>query len=75
MEIQKTYNIEQEIHSLNNRFYAATRHMGYKNIAGTVLYEHQIDFAYKINKLKYAPSYVLGRMISNIHSFITEIPK
>lgn len=75
MEIQTNYDIEKEIKHLNYKFYEATKHLGNKNITGTMLHEHQVDYAYKINKLKYAPGYVLGRMIANIHSFIGEIPK
>jgi hypothetical protein len=67
------YNIDKEINYLNHKFYDATKHLGYKNVSGTTLHEYQVDYAYKINKLQYAPAYVIHKIISNIHTFINDI--
>lgn len=71
----KSYSLDKEISYLNFKFFEATKHYGNKNIQGTDLYEYQVDYVYKINKLKYAPSYILHKIITNIHQYISDIPK
>ena len=75
MNTIETHNVEREINFLNYKFFEATKVLGKNNINGTDLHEYQVDFAYKINKLKYAPSYVISRIIANTHTFINEIPQ
>lgn len=70
-----TIDNSKEITYLNYKFIEATKHLGKNNQAGTRLFELQVDFAYKLNKLRYAPGYILSRMVSNIHTFINEIEK
>lgn len=70
-----SYDLDKEVSYLNYKFYEATKHFGNKNIQGTDLYEFQVDYAYKINKLKYAPIYIVHKIITNIHQYISEIPK
>jgi len=64
---------EREIGTLNHKFLLATRRFGNKNGHGTLLHELQVDFAYKINKLKYAPDYILNKLIHNTYQFIYDI--
>lgn len=69
------YDLNREINFLNTKFREATKKYGSKNLQGTDLYDYQVEFAYKLNKLNYAPSHVLHKIVFNIHSYINEISK
>ena len=66
-------NLSREIGTLNHKFLLATKRFGNRNNAGTKLHELQVDFAHKINNLKYAPDYIMTKLIHNTYLFIYDI--
>lgn len=66
-------NIEREISILNHKFSQATKKFGNRNVSGTKLHELQVDYSYKIHNLKFAPDYIISKLVYNLYQYITEI--
>ena len=73
MDSYNPINMAREISTLNRKFDSVTKHFGNNNLKGTQLHEIQVDFAYKINKLKYAPDHVAHKMVYNTYQFVNDI--
>lgn len=69
----KQINREQVIKYLNHAFSKATQCFGIKNVTGTQLHDHQVDFCYLINNIKLGPSYMVPKVIAECNRLIDGI--
>ena len=70
---QKQIDREQVIKYLNHAFSKATQQFGSKNIKGTRLYDHQVDFCYLIDGIKRGPTYMVPKVIAECNKLIDDI--
>jgi len=71
---QPVINVDKEIDYLNYKFTEATkRFKPINNKKGSELYNIQVDFCYLLNDIKFAPQYIVHKLISKIHNFINGI--
>ena len=68
-------DVSSDVRYLNNKFFDATKHLGYNNESGTKLHEYQVDFAYRIDTLKYANIRSAKNIVASILQYIAMIPK
>ena len=73
MSEQRDINVHQVTKYLNHAFSKATQGMGYKNVKGTELYDHQVNFCYLIDNIHRGPKYMVPKVIAEANTLIDEI--
>ena len=69
----KQINRDQVIKYLNHAFSKATQQFGSKNVKGTDLYDHQVDYCYLVDEIKRGPSYMVPKVIAEANRLIDSI--
>jgi hypothetical protein len=69
----KIINRDQVVKYLNHAFSRATQRFGSKNVVGTELYNHQVNYCYLINEIKLGPSYMVPKIIAEANRLIDGI--
>ena len=72
-EDRKEINTDQVVSFLTNAFNRATRHLGFKNGAGTELYELQVEFVWLLHEIMTGPRYIVPKHIQTANEMIDEI--
>jgi len=66
-------NREQVVKYLNHAFAKAIQPLGNKNVKGTELYNHQVDFCYLIDSIQRDPTYIVSKVIADCNTLIDNI--
>jgi len=68
-----TFNVEQHLKELNERFTKTIKGFGSNNRKGSPRYNHEVDFSYSIDELVNAPFYLQGKIFETISQFIDSL--
>jgi len=60
-------------HAFSNATQKAGKTIGYVNVAGTDLHQHQVDFAHLVNEIQRGPKNFLPKRISEANELIERI--
>lgn len=74
-EERKDINLDQVISYLTNAFNRASRHLGFKNQKGTVLYDYQVEMMYLISDIRQGPKYFAPKRITAANELIEKVGK
>ena len=69
----QTFNTEQHLKDLNDRFNRMVKNLGVNNKIGSDRYECEVNFAYTLNEFKHAPEYMKGKIFDKASAILGKL--
>ncbi len=67
--------IDLQVQEINNEFKNRTKALGYDNTKGTLRHKYEVDFAYALNDIRWAPIYIAQKFVDRLESIVVNLSK
>jgi hypothetical protein len=67
------FNAEVHVKELNERFSRLIKNFGANNKKGTDRYNYEVQFAYALNEISQAPTYMKGKMFDRASNIVSKL--